>query len=186
MSEVKSHIVINADGVWVNDQAIQVSGFEGDASAKLKSIYKHLALDYPKVFKMDNLCKLGFLGIELMKTEMNFEDYQDDEIAVHFQNTSSSLETDAKHQGKINAKQPSSPAIFVYTLPNIVMGEIAIRNRWFGENLFILADQFDYPNWEKTNEVYFESKKAKAVVGGWVELFEQDFMLDLYFISGKE
>ena len=30
-----------------------------------------------------------------------------------------------------------SPALFVYTLPNIVTGEIAIRNKYYGETSFV-------------------------------------------------
>ena len=53
------------------------------------------------------------------------------------QNEHSCLETDIEHQEEVN-KQKASPAVFVYTLPNIVIGEISIRNKWFGESAFFL------------------------------------------------
>ena len=186
MSNFNHHIVWNATGLFLNGDRIIIEGLGGEIASDLKLVYKHLDLDYTKFFKMDNLCKLGFLGVELLKSQLDLSTYGDDEIALHFHNASSSLDTDAKHQQKINAAESSSPAIFVYTLPNILIGEIAISNKWFGENLFVLSKAFDMESWEQTNEVLFESNKAKAVIGGWVEVFEQNFELELYFMSSKE
>lgn len=183
MSNIIHHIAWDSKGISVDNQLVNIDGLSGDVSSDMKLVYKHLNLDYAKFFKMDNLCKLGFLGVELLKTKTELGLYKDDEIALHFQNASSSLDTDAKHQQKINDGGSSSPAIFVYTLPNIVIGEIAIKNGWFGENLFILSDEFDLVEWTRINEVLFSNQKAKAVVGGWIEVFEQNFKLDLYFMS---
>jgi len=183
VSNIIHHIAWDSEGLSIDGQAVTIDGLAGSISSDMKVVYNHLNIDYAKFFKMDNLCKLGFLGVELLKTKTELSLYGDDEVALHFQNASSSLDTDAKHQRKINDGVPSSPAIFVYTLPNILIGEIAIRNKWFGENLFILSDKFDLEAWQRTNEVLFETQKAKAVIGGWVEVFEQDFRLELYFES---
>lgn len=186
MSNLKHHIAWDTKGISIDGQAIAIEGLSGVIASDMKLVYNYLALDYAKFFKMDNLCKLGFLGVELLKTKIDLTTYRDDEIALHFQNASSSLDTDAKHQQKINKSTPSSPAIFVYTLPNIVIGEIAIRNKWFGENLFTLSTNFDLSNWETTNQILFAAQKAKVVIGGWVEVFEEDFSLELYFMSSNQ
>lgn len=148
----------------------------------LTDLYHYLELDYAKFHKMDHLCKLAILGTEFLKKKVDLGSYKDDEIALVFQNSSASLDTDQKHQSNIN-NQKSSPATFVYTLPNIMLGEIAIRNQWYGENLFFLKDEFDLDEWMKASETLIKSKKAKAVIGGWAEVLGQHFELQLYMIQ---
>ena len=36
-----------------------------------------------------------------------------------------------------------SPSVFVYTLPNIVTGEISIRHKLFGECVFFVEEEFN-------------------------------------------
>ena len=147
-------------------------------------VYKKLDLTYPKFYKMSNLAKLGFLATEILKKEQDLSIYNEDEIALVFQNSYSSLDTDEKHHEKVNeANAHPSPSIFVYTLPNIMLGEIAIRNQWFGENLFVLAEAFDIDDWKRTAESLIEMNKAKAVIGGWVDLYKDDFELKLYLLE---
>ena len=135
---------------------------------------------------MDNLCKLGFLGVEILKGSADLSAYGEDEIAMVFQNSFASLDTDVKHQNKINTEGINpSPAIFVYTLPNILMGEIAIRNKWYGENLFVVREKFDFEQWKSSVESLFRLKKAKAVIGGWIDLYQDNYQLQLYFVERK-
>jgi len=63
----------------------------------------------------------------------------------HPGNASSSLESDEKHQEFIRdrKKYSPSPSVFVYTLPNIMAGEIAIRHKIKGENTVFIFERFD-------------------------------------------
>ena len=45
---------------------ITQGSIDNDINSFLKEMYYKLDLDYPKFFKMDNLCKLGFIGAELL------------------------------------------------------------------------------------------------------------------------
>jgi len=147
-------------------------------------VYKDLDLKYPKFHKMSNLAKLAFLGVEILKIDKNLEHYNDDEIALVFSNSYSSLDTDVLHQEKLDSiDAQASPSIFVYTLPNILMGEIAIRNKWFGENLFVLKEAFELEEWKTSANSLIQLNKAKAVIGGWVELFEEEFELKLFMLE---
>ncbi len=146
-------------------------------------IYNQLGISYPKFHKMDNLSKLGFLGVEILKKKIDLNQYGSDRIAQIFQNNSSSLDTDQKHQDAINNGKMPSPAVFVYTLPNIVMGEIAIRNKLYGENLFTLVENFSPENWMSLASVQLELGKADAVMGGWINLLGDNFNLRLYFLD---
>ncbi|MBU2884839.1 hypothetical protein KO507_03555 [Gilvimarinus agarilyticus] len=182
MSQQVCHIKWNADGLIIDGQQADLLPHEGGLKELLAAYYKSLGLNYPKFHKMDNLSKLGVLGVAMLSAQYDLSAYADDAIAMHFQNASASLDTDWVHQQNINEGKAASPANFVYTLPNIVLGEIAIRNKWYGENLFVVADSFDLERWMKTNQVLFDQNKAEAVLGGWVEVLEEKFELELYFV----
>ncbi|SMD32180.1 hypothetical protein SAMN04488029_0522 [Reichenbachiella faecimaris] len=182
-SEITYQLVIDMEGVSLNGKTSDDCPAVTDLHQWLTALYQYLEVDYAKFHKMDHLCKLAFLGTEFLKKEVNLDRYEDDDIALVFQNSYSSLDTDQKHQANID-HQKASPAAFVYTLPNILLGEIAIRNRWYGENLFFLKEQFNLKEWIESSETLLQSKKAKVVIGGWAEVLGQHFELRLYMIQG--
>ena len=141
-----------------------------DAQEWLKTIYTNLSLDYPKFYKMDGLSKTGFIAVELLKTAINLPSDSDD-IAVVFVNKYASLEADLAHQELIEKGTPS-PAIFVYTLPNIVLGEIAIRNKWYGEQQFFIKNEWPEELMHKYILTIFELNKASQIIIGSVEYFD--------------
>ena len=94
--------------------------------------YRHFAFDYPKFYRMDNLSKLGWLAAEVLFQDVSIKPYQPEDVGIVLANRSSSLDTDIKYFESV--KTIPSPALFVYTLPNIVMGEICIRHVLKGEN----------------------------------------------------
>jgi hypothetical protein len=49
--------------------------------------------------------------------------------------------TDDAFNNTITKEFFPSPALFVYTLPNIVVGEISIRNKWQGENMVFIQEE---------------------------------------------
>lgn len=134
----------------------------------LRSIYKHIGIAYPKFFKMDELSQLGFLGAEMTLMRSEMENYADDEVAVVFSNQSASLQTDVQYFQSWQSGI-ASPAQFVYTLPNIVVGEICIRHQLYGENNFIITERFDAEQLLQICESLFTAQVAKAVLIGWVE-----------------
>ena len=143
-----------------------------DASSFLKSAYRHLGIGYPKFFKMDNLCKLAFLAAEpLMSDGLVKERYADSAVGIILQNSSSSLTTDEKHQESIADRQNyfPSPSVFVYTLPNIMVGEIAIRHRIKGENDVLITSAPDASLLFSTVSELFMNGRAECCLAGWIE-----------------
>jgi hypothetical protein len=138
----------------------------------LKSAYRNLNSAYPKFFKMDNLSKLGFVAVEYLLKEIHLsEKYLPEEIGIILQNASSSLETDEKHQETISDRQNyfPSPSVFVYTLPNIMVGEMAIRHKIKGENAVLISEISDAGQlFHFVNEL-FEKTRVKCCITGWVE-----------------
>ncbi len=177
---IKSYCHIRDNSLWINGEEVHAS--EGNFASFTKSVLQYLGVTYPKFFKMDKLSKLAFLGAEAL-----LKDYPDGEkeIALVFSNASSCLDTDVAYQKSIENKEQyfPSPAVFVYTLPNICLGEISIRHKLYSENSFFVSKSFnaalcrDY-----TQELVF-SGKAKEVLCGWVEVLDEKYELFLYLVS---
>jgi len=143
-------------------------------SSEITELYRSLKIDYPKFFKMDGLSKLGFLASEMIfkDEETRFEPRED--IAIISFNRSSSLEIDKQFQATIqdNENYFPSPSLFVYTLPNIVNGEIAIRNKFFGETFFYICKIFDEKQIAETVKDTFQDNAINAVLVSWIEYVE--------------
>lgn len=174
---------ITSTGITVNGETAFENAFLDTDKKLFSAIYKSLEIAYPKFYKMDSLSKLGFLGTEILKQKIDIENYSDQAISQIFTNSYASLDTDLKHQDSLNKNTMPSPAVFVYTLPNIVMGEIAIRNGFYGENIFTLSEKFSPQKWIDLVDVQFKLNKAEAVIGGWIELMDNTFDLRLFFVE---
>lgn len=152
----------------------------------LKEVYKELEMGYSKFFKMDVLCKASLIATEFLVRNNNIsEKYNEEEIALVMANQSSSLDTDLKHQESIsdeNAYFPS-PSIFVYTLPNILLGEICIKYKWQGEQIFFLQEQLDAFFMMDYVHQLFENTPTKACVLGWVDYLEEKLDVKMVLIE---
>jgi hypothetical protein len=151
-----------------------------------KKAYQNFEINYPKFFKMDSLSKLAFLGAELLlKTEIHSQ--KENNIALVFANNSSSLDTDVKYQNSISDPENyfPSPAVFVYTLPNICLGEISIRHQLKSENSFFIFDEFNPAFMANYAKVLLDSKKAEKVLCAWVEYFNEEYKAFLYLVASE-
>jgi 3-oxoacyl-[acyl-carrier-protein] synthase-1 len=137
-------------------------------------LYRSLNIDYPKFFKMDKLSKMGFLASELIFGEDDPRFVPRDDIAVICFNRSASLESDTLYQATIQREGAyfPSPSVFVYTLPNIVTGEIAIRNKLHGETSFYLCKELDEEAVFRTVSQAFRDKNTHSVLAAWIECYE--------------
>ena len=157
---------------------------EAAVQAFLVSVYQHFAINYPRFYKMDNLGKLGWLGAEiLLEGSFDKNRYQPEDIGIVLSNKSSSLDTDIKYYETV--KTIASPALFVYTLPNIVMGEICIRHNFKGENDFFIFEQFNAGFIQKYVSHLFETGALHACICGWVEIIDNGYKANLFLIEKK-
>ena len=131
---------------------------------ELVEIYRKEVGDYPKFFKMDPLSRLGFIASELLLKKCPKDNY-----GVLLFNRSSSLADDMAFQSTIQRHSEwfPSPALFVYTLPNIVTGEIAIRNRFQTETNFIVLDR---PHTGVMAEQIALAAQHSPMLAGWCEV----------------
>ncbi|WP_158993732.1 hypothetical protein [Mucilaginibacter sp. L196] len=172
------------NGIVAKD-GINIFAHESDLSGLLLAAYQHLQLTYPKFYKMDNLSKLGWLAAEfLLKDTFNKTEYQPEDIGVILANANSSLDDDVKYWESI--KDVASPSLFVYTLPNIVIGEICIRNHFKGEQAFYIQPEFDTQFIAQQVGYLLDKNIMQACICGWVDVFEQDYKAVLFLVEKKK
>ena len=135
----------------------------------LTSLYKQMIGNYPKFYKMDGLSRLGFVASEILLNAEKGE--TDEERAIIFFNHSSSIASDRNYKESINDKNNyfPSPSIFVYTLPNIVTGEIAIRNHFHGETSFFILPDKDERMMEEILQASCRDAQSKSFLTGWID-----------------
>ena len=160
-ASIAPHEVRIGDVLWLQNTSKEPFTLFG------KSIYKELGISYAKYFKMDALARLGFLAAELVSQSIEIENFAVEKVAQVLSNASSTIDIDTKYTESM-ASIPS-PAQFVYTLPNIMMGEIAIRHGIRGENIFLVSQL------PEANQLYFAVSDlfAKGTTDlcftGWIE-----------------
>lgn len=167
------------------DGAVLFSEDSVDFSTFIKAAYKFFNTRYPKFFKMDNLSKLAFLAADVLLKDITSNTEKEHNIAIVLSNKASSLDTDRRHQESIadaNNYFPS-PAVFVYTLPNICIGEISIKHKLFSENSFFIFDHFNADYLQNYTNNLLETGKAESVLCGWVDFDKENFEAFLYLVT---
>ena len=154
---------------------------------EITGFYRLLQVDYPKFFKMDGLSKLGFLASEMLLTDTENRFTPREDVAIICFNRSSSLEIDTQYQATIadNENYFPSPSLFVYTLPNIVTGEISIRNSFFGETSFYICKEFDVRQIAGIVKETFLDKTTTTVLVAWIEDWEETHEVFMALIENE-
>ena len=183
----KGHQVhITPQGIWLDGKVFAIDK-EGKQSSLLTALYKQIIGNYPKYYKMDGLCRLGFVASELLlkaeRDEGSFTEDTNKTRAIVFFNRSSSIASDKKYLASIVEKDNyfPSPSVFVYTLPNIVTGEIAIRNGYHGETSFYILPHKNELLMQDIIETTFMDEQTTSVLTGWLDYEDSEhFEADLY------
>ena len=183
---LKHYIVITPETVKLN--GVDISHAE-QGNAMLTELYRAHVGDYPKFFKMDTLCKLGFVASEMLLKDEGQERFVpcEDRAVVLF-NRTASLQADTNYQSTIQDPENffPSPAAFVYTLPNIVTGEIAIRNKYFGETSFIVVESCDAQIMARQLMNAFRDPMTQSILGGWLDCTDENHFEARLFLVEKQ
>ncbi len=166
---------------WKRIDSYSLKG-DKDFGSIIRECNKELNNKSMKFFKMDDLSKLGSTGASfLIRNNPWIEDIPTKNRGLFMANFSSSLNTDIKHQRiiEIDGDSMASPAVFVYTLPNIVLGEICIEHKFQGENTFFILPE------EKRDAAadillgFAGHSDLNVAIVGWCELMGDKFDLHL-------
>ena len=170
-------VVLNQGYVSVNGRELE---HEASGNALLTELYRNHIADWPKFFKMDTLSKAGFVASELLIKELGERRLGSEEFAqgcaIVLFGATASLCADRNYQETIQDKDNyyPSPALFVYTLPNIVTGEIAIRNHWRGETSFYVTEAPDAAQMAFHLACAFQDQVTDSILAGWVDSSRND------------
>ena len=180
--KIKGSVKISPNGVFVNGEK-QAFDFNSE-EAWSKTIYTQLDVAYPKFYKMDSLAKMAFLGLNLIEQANIIAPNESEEVALIFANSSSSHTTDMKFIESYTENGAPSPSLFVYTLPNILTGEISIFKKWYGENIFFIQEKFDAEFFIEQINFYLR-KGAKTCLCGWVNSMNDKEECILFHVSNE-
>lgn len=151
----------------------------------LTEAYKQSRISYSRFYKMDNLSKLGWLASELLlKDSFLKENYKQDEVGLVLSNANASLDVDLRYMESV--RDIASPSLFVYTLPNIVTGEICIRNGFKGEDAFFVFDKFNAQFIETYVDNLLDNGNLQACICGWVDFIGNDYKAALFLTEKTE
>ncbi|GAB3420312.1 hypothetical protein [Niabella aquatica] len=176
-----STCLIRNNKVWKEKQLL----FEGRERGInfLHSLYEKLDNNYPKFYKMDALCKIGTIAAHVLLQAFDIALYEPEEIGIVLSNKNGSIEADINYFE--SSKTYPSPALFVYTLPNIVIGEISIRYGFKGENAFFISEKFnaDWLYFYVNNLLQYHN--IKACICGWVDVADEEYDACLFLVEKK-
>ncbi len=161
----------------------------------LTSLYKQYIGNYPKYYKMDGLSRLGFVASELLLQaekgclrETNDSQGAKGRAIILF-NHSSSIASDRKYSESIADKDNyfPSPSVFVYTLPNIVTGEIAIRNGYHGETSFYILPNKNEEQMNAILRTSFLDTQTDSALFGWIDYEDElHFEAELHLVKRRQ
>ncbi len=176
-NQITAYTYIGEGKVVVNKRLIFYQEKIATFAEFIRALYKQEQVSYPKFYKMDSLSKLGFISAELLLRNENPGRFKPGSLAVVLANSSSSLDTDLAHQDSIRNRSAyfPSPSVFVYTLANIVIGEICIRNGLKGENAFLVSEKFNPAQLQEYVSDLLDNGYAEACICGWVEILGNNF-----------
>ncbi len=180
MSSIAAYCAIRNNEFRANGKLI-LKDEQASPDGFAERLYRHLNVSYPRFFKMDRMCKLGFISAEVLLA--GERDIEPEKAALVLSNSHASLDTDVRYE-ESTASIPS-PALFVYTLPNIVTGEISIRHKLKGENAFFVTARFDFNLIADYVEMVFAAG-ASVCLAGWIDLMAGDTDVFLYLAKNSE
>lgn len=159
-------VTLTESELFVDGERVQLHATGKDM---LTEIYKNSGADYPKFYKMDIMSRVVYIASELLLHHNNVT--ADPGRAVILFNRTSSVVSDRNHLATIRDEENfyPSPSVFLYTLPNIVAGEVAIRNGIKAETSLYIIDRKDEKLMEQVISASMAASGARSMITGWVD-----------------
>ncbi len=184
--KISHYCKTDASGIEVDGEKIIENISRDDFSVLIRKAFSALDMDYRKFYKMDDLSKLGFVTVEyLARTVRHFEKLRPESKGIVSANRSASLDTDIRYRRNLDevGDCEASPAIFVYTLPNVMHGEVCIRLKIKGENTFFIQDEFDKDFLIKYARIVMNEQDMEYCLVGWCDLLRDIYRAEYYLLK---
>jgi 3-oxoacyl-[acyl-carrier-protein] synthase-1 len=158
---------------------------QATGNAMLTQLYKRYIGAYPRYYKMDRLSQLGFVAAEMLLSRSQPQQPGSNSRAIMLFNHTASAWADTEYAKTIDTSQGyyPSPALFLYTLPNMVCGEIAIRHAYKAETDFYIVEHKELATMQRLIQAAFLDSSLQSMVAGWVDYQdENNFEADVKLI----
>lgn len=145
----------------------------------IRALFKAFGQNDMKFYKMSDMSKGLYVAVEHLLEEVDWSDTDPVRRAIVLSNRSASLDADLLHQLALDRHLPEgpSPSVFVYTLANVAVGEMCIRHKIQGYNIFFVENENS--GWaEQYASRLIATNRADAVICGWCEYLQGNW--DIY------
>ena len=182
---IQQQVLLEERTLYLNDTLLYQGAPDTSVSDFFQELYRFLNINYSRFFKMDMLSKTLFLCSEaLLKDSGLSHSAGNKNVALVFCNNHSSICSDKQFQATIHSDSFfPSPSLFVYTLPNMALGEVAIRNKFMGENCTFITPQFDEKLCINYVSALFNRKIYSHILCGWFDYIDEREEAKIYLIS---
>ena len=173
---------IRPDKVVLNGKA---ESYESTGSALVSEIFKKKLLDGSRFFKMDLFSRLAYVATGLLAKDA-LADYAPEDIALFIFTQNGSVLADRKHLSTFSNPEEfyPSPAVFINTLPNVVLGEIAVMNTIKGETTLVMLPCRDDALIDSIVKASLSSTRPSIMIYGWVDCdADNSFVADLKMLK---
>lgn len=173
-ADVLRTVLVESSRILLNDKEVYSSD-SGVFQDFIRSAFKTVCAPNMKFYKMDSLSKLGYVASEVL---LDGIEYGEEDCGLILSGIYGSLDTDIRHQQIIDTETDASasPAVFVYTLPNVVEGEISIRHHIKGENTWFWSDDRTLSDVREYAALSMSAQDMKYCIVGHI-----DFLNGRYF-----
>lgn len=173
-ADVLRTVLVKSGRILLDDKVVFT--FQSDDFQDfIRSAFKTVCAPNMKFYKMDSLSKLGYVASEVL---LDGIEYGEEDCGLILSGVYGSLDTDIRHQQIIDTETDASasPAVFVYTLPNVVEGEISIRHHIKGENTWFWSDDMTLSDVREYAALSMSAQDMKYCIVGHI-----DFLNGRYF-----
>ena len=181
--EVK-RLAITPDSLTMDGKAVPL---ESHGAALVTEIFKKFLADGSRFFKMDLYSRLAYVATSLLAKD-SLEGCDPEEVALVVFTQNGSVLADRKHLSTFSNPEEffPSPAVFINTLPNVVLGEIAVKNSIKGETTLVLLPGRDESAMNRIIDATLAATKPAVMICGWIDCDAEDsFTAELKLLKIK-
>ncbi len=156
---------------------------ENQGPAPLVEIFKKSIADNSRFYKMDLFSRLVYVATSLLIKD-KLPQHTSEEVSMIVFNKTGSILADRQHLALFSNSDAfyPSPSVFINTLPNVVMGELALQYGIKGETSFIILPRRDDSLIRDIADSVIADSPALYFITGWADAgteneYEADFEL---------
>ena len=170
--EIVKSLSIDPQGLIEDGRSIP---FESTGASLITEIYKKHLSDDSRFFKMDLYSRIAYVGSCLLAKD-SLKGFEPEDVSLLLFTLNGSILADRKHISSYSNPEEyyPSPSVFINTLPNVVLGEIAVKNTIKGETTLVMLPTKDDAMMETIVDITLVATQPSAMIYGWVDCVSED------------